>query len=322
MTSISPPRVTLANLPTPIQQMERLTALLGGPELWIKRDDLTGLALGGNKVRKLEYLVAEAQSQGASTLVTAGAVQSNHCRQTAGAAARVGMDCILVLEGIEPESQTGNVLLDRIFGAELVWIGDQDLHQALQAVHDKAAEAGRMPYLVPFGGSSTLGSAGYVSAMRELLDQGVEFDRIVLAITSGGTSAGLLAGAAIYGYRGQITCIRIGRYGGSVLEKLAQHANEAAVFFGETTAIEPEDLDVREAYLEPGYAVLTDLEREAIETFAQQEGILLDPVYTGRAAGGMMDLIRQGEIGADERVLFWHTGGTPAIFAFSEELLA
>ncbi len=322
MSPKSPPKVSFAHLPTPIHKLERLTAEMGGPELWIKRDDLTGHAFGGNKIRKLEYLIADAQAHKADTLVTDGAVQSNHCRQTAGAAARFGMDCVLVLEGHEITEKTGNVLLDLLFGAELVWAQDRDLKEALHETFDSVAQSGRNPYLVPFGGSTPIGSAGYVEAMGEFLDQRVEIDRIITPVTSGGTLAGLLAGAQIHGFEGQITAIRIGRYDGSVLEKLAAHAVETAALFGTKIELDPNEIDVREGYLAPGYAVLTELERDAITTFARLEGILLDPVYTGRTAGGMLDLIRTREIGADERVLFWHTGGTPALFAYGDELLA
>jgi D-cysteine desulfhydrase family pyridoxal phosphate-dependent enzyme len=322
MSPNSLPKVHIAHLPTPIHKLERLTAEMGGPELWIKRDDLTGHAFGGNKIRKLEYLIADAQAHKADTLVTAGAVQSNHCRQTAGAAARFGIDCVLVLEGHGTAEQTGNLLLDQLFGAELVWAQDRELTEALQQTFDSVAESGRRPYLVPFGGSTPIGSAGYVEAMGEFLDQGVEIERMIAPVTSGGTLSGLLAGAQIHGFEGQITAIRIGRYEGSVLEKLAAHAVETAALFGEKIELDPNEIDVREGYMAPGYAVLTELERDAIKTFARLEGILLDPVYTGRTAGGMLDLIRTGEIGPHERVLFWHTGGTPALFAYGDELLA
>ena len=231
MSPDSPPKAHFAHLPTPVHRLERLTAELGGPEFWIKRDDLTGHAFGGNKIRKLEYLIADAQAHEADTLVTAGAVQSNHCRQTAGAAARFGMDCVLVLEGYETPEQTGNVLLDLLFGAELVWAQDRDLLESLQITFDSAAEGGSRPYLVPFGGSNAIGSAGYVEAMGEFLNQGIEVDRIVVPVTSGGTFTGLLAGARIYGFEGEITAIRIGRYEGSVHEKLAAHARETAALF-------------------------------------------------------------------------------------------
>ncbi len=175
---MNPPKVQFAHLPTPVHKLERLTAELGGPHLWIKRDDLTGHAFGGNKIRKLEYLIADAQANEADTLVTAGAVQSNHCRQTAGAAARFGMDCVLVLEGHQAAEQTGNLLLDHLLGAELTWAQDRDLKEALQETFDSVAQSERTPYLIPFGGSNPIGSAGYVEAMGEFLDQGIEIDRI------------------------------------------------------------------------------------------------------------------------------------------------
>jgi len=316
------PRISLAQLPTPVHRLERLTAQLGGPELWIKRDDLTGFALGGNKVRKLEYLVAAAQAEGARTLITAGAVQSNHCRQTAAAAARFGLECVLVLEGDEPEQTTGNLLLDLLFGADVVWAGSADLEGALQLVHDSDVAKGRQPFLIPVGGSSPVGALAYSEAMAEFLQQEVTIDRIVLATSSGGTQAGLLAGADYYGYPGKITGIRVGEYRGSEAENLADLVQATAALLGKDLSLDPARIDLRADYLGPGYAVMTELERGAIELFAQLEGILLDPVYTGRAAGGMLDLIARGEIGPDERVLFWHTGGTPALFAYADQLSA
>ena len=316
------PKVSLAQLPTPVHPLERLTAHVAGPRLWIKRDDLTGFALGGNKVRKLEYLVAAAQAEGARTLITAGAVQSNHCRQTAGAAARYGLECVLVLEGDEPEQTTGNLLLDELFDAEIVWAGKANLEEALQLVEESAIAKDKRPFLIPVGGSSPLGALAYVEALAEFLQQGVEVDRIVVASSSGGTQAGLLAGAGLHGYPGRITGIRIGEYRGSERENLADLAQEAAALAGHELRLDPESIDLREDYLGPGYGVLTELERRTIGLFARLEGILLDPVYTGRAAGGMLDLIERGEIGAGERVLFWHTGGAPALFAYAAELSA
>ncbi|MGH2620474.1 MAG: D-cysteine desulfhydrase family protein, partial [Anaerolineales bacterium] len=258
------PRIPLAQLPTPVHRLERLTAQLGGPQLWIKRDDLTGFALGGNKVRKLEYLVAAAQSEGARTLITAGAVQSNHCRQTAAAAARYGLECVLVLEGDEPEQTTGNLLLDGLFGAEVVWAGSADLEGALQLVHESDTAKGKRPFLIPVGGSSPLGALAYAEAMAEFLQQEVAIDRIVLATSSGGTQAGLLAGADYYGYPGKVTGIRIGEYRGSEAENLADLVQETAGLLGKDLSLDPATIDLRQDYLGPGYGVLTELERTAI----------------------------------------------------------
>jgi len=321
MANPTPPRVRLAHLPTPVEPMPRLSAALGGPQLWIKRDDQTGLAGGGNKARKLEYLVAAAQSHGARTLMTAGAAQSNHCRQTAAAAAHFGFDCLLVLAGEAPEQVSGNLLLDHLLGAGLLWAGDRAVEAALQEAFDQAWADGRRPYLIPVGGSNAVGAAGYVQAMAEFMQQDQPVDRIVVAGSSGGTLAGMLVGAAVHGYQGMITAIRVGKYEQTEPANLARLVYETANLFGAEVDLSASHYSVVNDYLGPGYGVVTDAEREAIRLFARTEGILLDPVYTGRAAAGMLDLIRKGEIGAGERVLFWHTGGTQALFAYAEELL-
>lgn len=315
MKQIPLPRLRFAHLPTPIEAMPRLSAELGGPRLWIKRDDQTGLAFGGNKTRKLEFLLAEAEAHGAKTLITTGAPQSNHCRQTAAAAARFGLDCILVLKGPPPRSYSGNNLIDALLGAELVWTGEEEPPEVLDHTFQDAWEDGRRPYLIPYGGSNPTGASAYAAAMYEFLDQQVPVDRILLASSSGGTQAGLLVGARS-GYSGRITGISVDLRAEVLQRDIATLAGETAQLLGTHTDFEASDVEVNDAYLGAGYAVVGELERKAIRSFASLEGVLLDPVYTGRAAGGMIDLIRRGVIGADERVLFWHTGGTPAIFAF------
>ena len=308
------PRLRFANLPTPIEPLPRLSAFLGGPRLFVKRDDLTGLALGGNKTRKLEYLLAEAQANGARTLVTAGAVQSNHCRQTAAAAARFGLDCILVLSGRPPEQATGNLLLDHFFGAELVFKAPSG-NAALKEVFDEAWAGGRRPYLVPYGGSNATGAAAYAAAFDEYLAQNVAADWIVLASSSGGTQAGLAAGARRAGWGGRILGISIDSQAADLQAGVAALAAETSEKLGQRIHFLPADILVNADYLGGGYGVPGDAEREAIHLFARQEGLLLDPVYTGRAAAGLIDLIRRGFFKAGETVLFWHTGGTPALFA-------
>lgn len=320
MADRSLPRLRFAHLPTPIEPLPRLSTALGGPQLWIKRDDQTGLAFGGNKTRKLEFLLAEAQSHGAHTLVTTGAVQSNHCRQTAAAAAQHGLDCILVLAGHQPERMTGNVLLDMLLGAEIVWAGDQEPRQLLQSTFDQAWESGRRPYLVPYGGSNATGAAAYAEAMREFLDQDVPVDRIVFASSSGGTQAGLVAGARIHGFQGRIQGISVDSPSAPLCEFIAVLTGEIGSMLGHSLSVVAADIEVHDGYLGGGYAVVGDLERHAIHLFARYEGVLLDPVYTGRAAGALIDLIEKGEIKAEERVLFWHTGGTPSLFAFADQL--
>lgn len=312
------PRLRFAHLPTPIEPLPRLSAALGGPALWAKRDDQTGLAFGGNKTRKLEYLLAEAQSHGGRTLVTTGASQSNHCRQTAAAAARFGFGCILVLAGSRPEGTTGNLLLDSLLGAELVWTEGEDRQVCLQRTFDKAWSDGRRPYLIPYGGSSPLGAAAYAQGMAEFLSQGQDVDRIVFATSSGGTQAGLVAGARIHGFGGRVTGISVDEPADALRAKVASLAGETASLLGHSLKFEAGEIEVDDRYLGDGYGVMGEREREAIGLFARAEGLLLDPVYTGRAAGGLIDMVRRGEIGRQERVLFWHTGGTPALFAYAD----
>jgi D-cysteine desulfhydrase len=312
------PRLHFAHLPTPIEPMPRLSAALGGPELFIKRDDQTGLAFGGNKTRKLEFLLAEARALGARTLITAGAFQSNHCRQTAAAAAKFGMECILVLTGEQPHLPTGNFLLDKLLGAHIVALPDRgERDDCLQKTFDTAAAQGKAPYLVPYGGSSPIGALGYAFAMQEVLEQGVNVDWMIFATSSGGTQAGLVLGQRLFGYQGKVLGISIDASKPWLSEHVAVLASDASEKLVGRIPFSPAAVLVNDHYCSPGYGVLTDLERNAIHLFAKYEGILLDPVYTGRAAGGMLDLIRQGFFPKDTRVLFWNTGGQPALLSAS-----
>ena len=318
-------RVSIAHLPTPLEPLLRLTAQLGGPELWIKRDDQTGLATGGNKARKLEYLVAGAQAAGADTLITAGAAQSNHARQTAAAATKFGLECVLALRGEEPPQVRGNLLLDRLLGAEVRWAGDLPLPEAMAQVAEELRAAGRRPYVVPYGGSNSVGASGYVAAMEELLAQCAErdlrFDHIVFASSSGGTQAGLMVGARALGYEGRILGISVDPRAEPLRHTLAGLATATADHLGLGFTFAPGDLSVNDDYLGGGYGVVGELEREAMCTLARAEGILLDPVYTGRAFGGLLDLIRRGVFGPGERVLFWHTGGTAGLFGYGDKVI-
>lgn len=315
-------RVPVAHLPTPLELLSRLTAHQDGPELWIKRDDQTGLATGGNKARKLEFLVADALAQEADTLVTAGAAQSNHARQTAAAAAKFGLACTLVLRGEEPPQAQGNLLLDRLLGAEVVWAGDQPLAETMTRLAEEFQAAGRRPYIVPYGGSNPVGASGYVAAMEELLDQctrrDLHFDHIVLASSSGGTQAGLAVGARALEYTGRILGISVDQQASVLQERLAELATATGNHLGLGSTFAPGDFAVEDGYLGGGYGVLGDLERAAIHRLGRTEGILLDPVYTGRAFGGLLDLIGQGAFTRGERVLFWHTGGTAGLFGYGE----
>jgi len=318
-------RVSIAHLPTPLESLPRLTAQLGGPELWIKRDDQTGLATGGNKARKLEFLVADALAQGADTLITAGAAQSNHARQTAAAAAKFGLACRLVLRGEEPPQMQGNLLLDRMVGAEVVWVGARPLTEAMSQVAEELQAAGRRPYVVPYGGSNPIGASGYVAAMEELLAQcaerGLHFDHIVHPSSSGGTQAGLVVGARALEYTGRILGISVDQQAGVLQRRLADLAMATSEHLGLGLTFAPEDFAVEDGYLGGGYGVLGDLERAAIRTLARSEGVLLDPVYTGRAFGGLLDMIRHSAFRPGERVLFWHTGGTAGLFGYGDEVL-
>lgn len=309
------PRIKFAHLPTPIEALPRLTAELGGPNLLVKRDDLTGLAFGGNKIRKLEYLLAEAQSHGARTIITAGAVQSNHCRQTAAACAHLNFDCNLVLSGEKPSSATGNLLLDQLFNAKLIWTSHQERDQTLQQTYQKAWELGQRPYLIPYGGSNTTGATAYVLAMKELLDQNYQPDWIIFASSSGGTQAGLVTGARLFGFKGKVLGISVDETEADLQARVASLASATADALGEKVNFLPQDILVNADYLGGGYGVMGTPEIEAIRLFARQEGLLLDPVYTGHAAAGLIDLIRKGFFKQEETVLFWHTGGTPALFS-------
>ncbi len=309
------PRIPIAHLPTPIEELPRLSDALGGPRIWVKRDDQTGLALGGNKIRKLEYLAAEAQAKGAKTLITAGAVQSNHCRQTAATAAKLGFECILVLAGDPSEAPSANYLLDQLLGVEIVWANWESRHDDLQRAYEQAKMDGRQPYLVPYGGSSPMGALGYTYAVGEMLEQDLKPDWIIFASSSGGTHAGLVAGAKLFGYHGKVLGISIDEPQEILQARVAKIASDVTEMLGEPTVFSPESILVNADYLGAGYGIPGQIEKEAIRNFARLEGLLLDPVYTGRAAGGMMDLIRKDFFNRDEIVLFWHTGGTPALFA-------
>jgi len=310
------PRLNFAHLPTPIEELPRLSEALRGPRLLIKRDDQTGLAFGGNKTRKLEFLLGEAHEQGAKTLITGGAIQSNHCRQTAAAAARFGFNCILVLTGDKSQHASGNLLLDQLFGAQIVYVADRkDRDRILQETFHRAAEEGKKPYLIPYGGSNPTGALGYVFAMKELIDQNAGADWIVFASSSGGTQAGLLTGQRMFGFAGKVLGISVDESEEWLKNEVSKLASATSDKVGQRIEFAPADVLVNADYCNAGYGVVTEREREAIELFARHEGLLVDPVYTGRAAAGMIDLIRKGFFKKAETVLFLHTGGQLALFA-------
>ena len=308
-------RVQLAELPTPVQPMDRLGRHLGlAPgTLWVKRDDLTGLAGGGNKTRKLEYLCAEALAQGADTLVTGAGVQSNHCRQTAAAAAKLGLKCSLVLGGPRPTHASGNVLLDLLFGADIVWEeGDLFGGEIDAAIDSRAAELARQgarTYTIPVGGSNAIGALGYVRAANELRSQLPDAELVVFGTGSCGTQAGLAAG---YGDHSKVLGIRIGERGdmeGVVTERAA----ETAVLAGLDKPVG--ECQIEHGYLGTGYGEINDATVQAIELAGRLEGLICDPVYTGKALSGLIGCFRSGRIPADTRTVFLHTGGLPGLFS-------
>lgn len=297
--------------------------------MWIKRDDQTGLALGGNKTRKLEFLVGQAMAQGADTLVTVGAAQSNHCRQTAAAAAKAGLACELILNGRQPEIPNGNLLLNELLGAKAHWIERAQRPAKSRELPEQLRAQGRKPYFIPVGGSNGVGAVGYLVAMQELArqlsEQKLRVDHIVFGSSSGGTQAGMVLGARLTGFQGQLHGLSIDKNDpehGEYEIEVAQIANECAEYIGAEVRVTPNDVKVVYGYKGEGYGVVGELEREAICLLARTEGIVLDPVYAGRAFGALVDLIRKGTFQRGETVLFWHTGGAPALFAYAADVVA
>ncbi|MBU0970413.1 MAG: D-cysteine desulfhydrase family protein [Proteobacteria bacterium] len=319
------PRFELAQFPTPIHYLKKLTASCQGPDIYMKRDDLTCLGMGGNKTRKLEFLIGQALADGADTLVTAGGIQSNHCRLTAAAACKAGLACDLVLSGTAPQVPNGNLLLDKIFRARVHFCDRADREKRIIQVADDLRSKGKKPFVIPVGGSNAIGSVGYVAAMAELQPQLAALDlvpaAIVFASSSGGTQAGLSLGAKITGFAGDILGISIDQTKtgkDSFLPVLESIANETARRIGSDRVLSQTDFSLNCDYLGAGYAKPKDMEFNAIKALAQQEGILLGPVYTARAMGGLLDLIQKKVFSRDQSVLFWHTGGTPELFAWAD----
>jgi D-cysteine desulfhydrase family pyridoxal phosphate-dependent enzyme len=308
-------QVSFAPLPTPCEPMDRLGAELGFPPggLLVKRDDLTALAGGGNKVRKLELLCSDALDQGADTLVTGGGRQSNHVRMTAAAANRLGLACTVVLASDRPSVSTGNVILDALLGPEMVWAGDLDypaLEARIVAEADRLRADGRSPYAIPIGGASTLGALAYVEAARELVAQAHDVDLVVVADGSGGTHAGLAAG---FGDHSKVLGVDVGTRP-DLAEAVPNMAADVAAFARLPSPSGRVQIDHQR--FGSGYGDPTDSCRAALLLAARQEGIVLDPVYTGKAMAGLVAATRDGRIDpSSQRVVFMHTGGMPALFS-------
>jgi L-cysteate sulfo-lyase len=319
-------RVKLAFLPTPIQELPRLTHLLKGPRILMKRDDQTGLAFGGSKTRKLEFLLADALKHNSDTIITAGAIQSNHCRQTAAAAAQLGLRCEILLNAKTPESFEGNVLLDHLLGAHIHWKKEEGAPHSLEELADRIRAAGRKPYLIPYGGSNAIGALGYVRAMEECMEQQKEYPHpithIVFASCSGGTHVGLTIGAKVVKFSGEILGISVAydtSQQAQFQQELVDLANTTAEKLELNQVYTTEDFKVNYDYA-TGYGKISPPEREGIYMLAREEGILLDPVYSGRAFAALVDLIHKGHFSEKDTVLFWHTGGSPVLFPYASAL--
>lgn len=313
-------RINLGFFPTPITELKRLSDYFGGPRVYIKRDDLTGLALGGNKTRKLEFLIADALNNNHDSIITGGAEQSNHCRQTAAAAAICGLECHLVLGGGEPVEATGNYLIDKLLGAKIHWTGEFRKGEKIPEIVEKLRLQGKNPYIIPYGGSNPVGVYGFIEAMNELKQQlitmKIHFEHIIFASSSGGTHSGIILGNEIYNIGSNIIGIDIDKAEdeGPYIDRLINLLNSSSNFCGYNKIFSKDDIVLRKEYLGEGYGIVGDLERNAIHLLASKEGILIDPVYTGRAFGGLLDMIGKKEFLRNEKILFWHSGGIPALF--------
>jgi L-cysteate sulfo-lyase len=303
--------------------MPALTKKLGGPKLFVKRDDCTGLSTGGNKTRKLEFLVGDARARGADVLITEGGAQSNHCRQTVAAAAKSGMECVLVLSRAYNPEITGNVLLDQILGAQIVMVEKSaDRKPMMEQVAKELRAKGKKPYLIPTGGSNGIGALGYVNALHELEAQanamGVGFDAVVFCSGSGGTHGGLAAGAKLLNSKARIVGISDGESKQEIIDMVLRVARETAQVLNAPIAFTPDDIIAYDEYAKEGYGIPNQGMVDAVRLVARVEGILLDPVYSGKAMAGLIDLVRKGVFTKDQSIAFIHTGGTPALFAYRD----
>lgn len=318
----------LGFFPTPVVRLNNLEKYFKGPNIFMKRDDMTGLAFGGNKTRKLEYFLGEALTLGCDCVITGGAEQSNHCRQTAAAAAMSGVECHLVLGGYEPEVTSGNLLLDKLLGAKIHWAGEFRKGEKIPEIAEELKLKGKKPYIIPYGGSNEIGALGFVEAIKELSEQmkamNQKFTHVVFASSSGGTHAGLLVGKFLFKQEFELIGIEIDKdeTGGLPLNQLIINlANKTNEYLEINHQFKKEEIILIEDYLGEGYGVIGDLERKAISMAAKLEGILVDPVYTGRAFGAMLDMIANKYFSRNDSVLFWHTGGSPAIFSSKYKLI-
>jgi L-cysteate sulfo-lyase len=318
-------------LPTPLEFLPRLTEHLGGPNIYVKRDDCTGLGTGGNKTRKLEFLMADAVANNADVIITQGAVQSNHARQTAAAACKMGMDCELVFEkrvtdASDPYLNSGNVLLDRIFGANLRDVEKgTDMDAAMESVAAELRGVGKTPYIIPGGGSNCIGALGYVDCALEFMaqaeEQGFSIDHVVHATGSAGTQAGLIVGIKASGKDIPLLGIGVNAPQDVQEEKVYKLAVETAEYVGSPGAVSREDIVANCDYVGEGYGIPTKEMNDAVMLLARLEGLLFDPVYSGKGLAGMLDLVRKGYFGDAQNIVFVHTGGVAGLFGYSDKLV-
>ena len=322
------PKVRLGHLPTPLEPMDRLSEILGGPRLWVKRDDCTGLSSGGNKTRKLEFLMADAQSKGADTIITQGATQSNHARQTTAAAAKLGMECHILLEDRTGSNDNnyilnGNVLLDRLHGASVSKrSGGTDMNLEMQNFADALIEKGKKPYIIPGGGSNPIGALGYVNCARELTEQaseiGLKIDALVHATGSAGTQAGLVTGLAAIQSSIHLLGIGVRAPKDKQEQMVFDLAQKTADYLDTGIEIERDKVRAICDYVGAGYGLPTDGMIKAVKLLAQSEGLLFDPVYSGKGLDGLIDQIKKGYFAGMDNVVFLHTGGSAALFGYPE----
>jgi L-cysteate sulfo-lyase len=325
------PRIQLAHLPTALEHLPRLSEHLGGPQIYLKRDDCTGLASGGNKTRKLEFLMADAQQCGADTIITQGAVQSNHARQTAAAAAKLGMRCELLFENriTDPTRdylESGNVLLDRLYNANIHhYPKATDMNAAMEKHADGLRELGCKPYIIPGGGSNPIGAVGYVNCALEIMQQAndskLRIDHVVHATGSAGTQAGLVTGFCATHSGIPVLGIGVNAPREAQEQKVYELALATAEYVGATACVKRADIVANCDYVGDGYGIPTEAMREALLLLARLEGLLFDPVYSGKGLAGMIDLIRRGTFTTDQNIVFVHTGGSAGLFGYLEELL-
>ena len=324
------PRVSLAHLPTPLEFLPRLTNHLGGPNVYVKRDDCTGLGTGGNKTRKLEFLMADAIKKKANVIITQGAVQSNHARQTAAAAAKIGMKCELVFEKRVADATTaykesGNVFLDKLFGANIHEVANgSDMTKEMEDLSDQLREQGSNPYIITGGGSNPIGALGYVDCVIELITQAkskdITFDSIIMATGSAGTQAGLVVGSKITKSNIPVLGIGVNAPKEAQEEKVFKLASDLSDFMGLPSLVSRDDVVANCDYVGDGYGIPTPEMNKALLQLARLEGLLFDPVYSGKGLAGMIDLIGKGYFENQKNIVFIHTGGAAGLFAYHDIL--